>query len=266
MCQFQASKSRWAVKWREVIGGTQIENFYFYFYLSGTPKPHLSWLKNGEPVKALTEVRPVTIILLKHEDNFQTFSWHKILIVELYKWIYWIIRVSLLHLSFQDETFLQFHLKYQIDQIRMHFTIWESDKNSNDLVKCQELKMISGWKKQCTFHVQVSSGSVVTSKLKLNGLRRLAEKSRWTLSWQLNDEPIRVDNNQSLVCLTNNNDLTPPLRSEVQLVMNCELRYLKSKVIYPTCPLQCRRSPSPSPTSCASCWPPPTTSSRVSPR
>jgi len=48
---------------------------------------------------------------------------------------------------------------------------------------------------------EVSSGSVVTSKLSINGLRR-------------------TENNQSITCLTNNNDLSPPIETTVQIVMN----------------------------------------------
>ena len=50
---------------------------------------------------------------------------------------------------------------------------------------------------------QISSGSVVTSKLILDGVRR-------------------ADNNQTVTCLTNNNEISQPARTSALLMLNCE--------------------------------------------
>ena len=57
-----------------------------------------------------------------------------------------------------------------------------------------------------------------------------AEKVGWAVDKQNADEMsekvnaciFRVDNNQSVTCLTNNNDLSPPIETSVTIVMNCK--------------------------------------------
>ena len=65
----------------------------------------------------------------------------------------------------------------------------------------------------------------------LNVKTQRAEKVRWLVDKQNAEMPgkvnaciFRVDNNQSVTCLTNNNDLSPPIETSVNIIMNCKCR------------------------------------------
>ena len=105
---------------------------------------------------------------------------------------------------------------FQQDFNNYKYICWSSADNVTNQKRVYQAENLT------SVNFQVSSGSAVTSKLKLNALRRWDELLTSKMSEKVNACIFRVDNNQSVTCLTNNNDLSPPIETSVNIIMNCE--------------------------------------------